>query len=157
MLRKQIPIITSAVAAMIAVLAMAAPASASAGTSSTYPTSPPRVAQPAPPAASPDGDFQTMVTCYDGSVAITLPRAGYSPTYTASSRCADINLRIDSGGGMWVAVCWAKYGTCQSGWTWVSEDVGYRTVATGVVDGTTFYFVTSNENGGGNRSGRTAY
>ncbi|WP_351235296.1 hypothetical protein [Streptomyces sp. NPDC002133] len=94
-------------------------------------------------------------TCYGGSVAINLPPNGYSSVYTTSSRCNDINLRIDSGGGQWVAVCWAKYQTCQKDWTWVPEDVGYRVVASDVLDGTTFYFVTTN--GGGTRSGRTAY
>ncbi|MET8831997.1 hypothetical protein ABZX40_39110 [Streptomyces sp. NPDC004610] len=94
-------------------------------------------------------------TCYGGSVAITLPPNGYSGTYTTSSRCNDINLRIDSGGGQWVAVCWARYNTCQDHWTWVAEDVGYKVVADTVLDGTAFYFVTTG--GGGTRYGRAAY
>jgi hypothetical protein len=113
---------------------------------------PSATAAPTAPAAQDPG---VAVTCYGGSVPITLPPSGYSAVYTTSSRCQDINLRIDAGGGQWVAVCWARTNTCQSSWTWVPEDVGYRVVATDVLDGTTFYFVTTG--GGGNRTGRAAF
>lgn len=107
------------------------------------------------PATASAATSQVAVTCYGGSVGISLPPNGYSGDYTTSSRCSDINLRIDSGGGQWVAVCWARHGTCQGSWTWVPEDVGYRVVATDVLDGTTFYFTTTG--GGDTRGGRTAY
>lgn len=110
---------------------------------------------PATASATTAGANQAAATCYGGSVAISLPANGYSSTYTTSSRCSDINLRIDSGGSQWVAVCWAARGYCQDHWTLVTEDAGYTVVASDVLDGTTFYFVTTN--GGGTRSGRTAY
>ncbi|POX63504.1 hypothetical protein C3492_10060 [Streptomyces sp. Ru62] len=110
---------------------------------------------PATASATSEGTDQAAVSCYDGSVSISLPPNGYSGTYTTSPRCNDINLRIDSGGGQWVAVCWAKYNTCQDHWTWVAEDAGYKVVATDVLDGTAFYFVTTG--GGGTRTGRTAF
>lgn len=105
--------------------------------------------------AGPTGNPEVLVTCYGGSVAITLPPNGYSGEYTTSSRCRDINLRIDSGGGQWVAVCWAAHNSCQDHWTWVPQDGSYHVVATDVLDGTRFYFTTTG--GGGNRYGRTAY
>lgn len=107
------------------------------------------------PATASAATSGVAATCYGGSVAISLPSNGYTGTYTASYRCNDINLRIDSGGGQHVAVCWARHNTCQGGWTWVPEDVGYRVLATDVLDGTTFYFTTTG--GGGTRTGRTAY
>lgn len=105
--------------------------------------------------SAPSESTGVQATCYGGSVAITLPPSGYSGVYTTSSRCDDINLRIDAGGGQWVAVCWARYNICQGSWTWVPQDGSYHVVATDVLDGTTFYFVTTG--GGGNRTGRVAY
>jgi hypothetical protein len=94
------------------------------------------------------------VTCYGGAVPVTLPANGWSKTFTKSSRCNDINLKITSGGGQWVAVCWAAHNTCQSSWTWVPEDGSFHVVASNVITGTTFYFAEAA--GGGTRQGYVA-
>jgi hypothetical protein len=109
---------------------------------------------PATASAATESASQAATTCFGGSVSISLPPNGYSGTYTTSSRCNDINLRIDSGGGQWVAVCWAAHNSCQDHWTWVTQGAGYIVVATDVLDGTTFYYTTTG--GGGTRGGRTA-
>lgn len=93
-------------------------------------------------------------SCYGGAVAVTLPANGYSKVFTTTSRCNDIDLRINSGGGQWVAVCWAAHNNCQSSWTWVPQDGAFHVVATTVLDGTTFYFDTTE--GGGTRQGSVA-
>jgi hypothetical protein len=54
-----------------------------------------------------------------------------------------------------VAVCWTDHGNCQDHWTWVPQDGSYHVVATDVLDGTHFQFVTTN--GGGSRTGRAAF
>ncbi|MGX4688287.1 hypothetical protein [Streptomyces sp. JNUCC 63] len=111
------------------------------------------LATPATASATPQS-VDAAASCYGGSVAVSLPPDGYSKHFTTSSRCADINLRIDSGGGQWVAVCWAKYNTCQKDWTWSGQGA-YKVIASDVKDGTEFYFVTTG--GGGTRTGRTAF
>jgi hypothetical protein len=103
-----------------------------------------------------------LVTCYGGSVPISIhvplsPSQGYSGNYWTSSRCADINLRIDSGGGAYFAVCWARYNTCQDHWTYVPQDGNYHVVASDVKDGTEFYFTSTTTTTPGWRSGRVAY
>src|SRR5262249_32302220 len=82
-------------------------------------------------------DMGVQTTCYGGSQSISIyvphdPDQGYSGHYWTSSRCNDINLRIDSGGGAYFAVCWARYNKCQSGWTYVPQDGSYHVVATDV-------------------------
>ncbi|MCA6096661.1 hypothetical protein LE181_31450 [Streptomyces sp. SCA3-4] len=113
------------------------------------------VALPATASAAQTSGTTAAASCYDGSVGISLPANGYSREFTTTSRCADINLRIDSGGGQWVAVCWAAHGSCQSSWTWVPQGGGYHVVASDVKNGTKFYFTTTN--GGGTRHGRAAF
>lgn len=91
------------------------------------------------------------VSCYGGGVAVSLPANGYSTTFTTSSRCTDINLKISSGGAQSVAVCWASTDTCQPAWTLVPQDGNFHVVASGVKDGVSFTFVTTG--GGGTRLG----
>ena len=112
--------------------------------------------------AAPGSGSGIQTTCYGGSVSISVfvplaPRQNWSSHYITSSRCNDINLRIDSGGDAKFAVCWARFGTCQDHWTLVPQDGIYHVVATNVKDGTEFYFATTATNFAGTRKGRTAY
>ncbi|MEU1624942.1 hypothetical protein ABZ746_06255 [Streptomyces sp. NPDC020096] len=81
-------------------------------------------------------------SCYGGSVAVSLPERGYSNTYTTTSRCNDINLRLYTDDGLEVRVCWAKNHTCQNGWTIVDRLTEWSVIATNVAHGTRFYFQT---------------
>ncbi|MDF2254819.1 hypothetical protein [Streptantibioticus ferralitis] len=107
----------------LATLGLTAPAQAAA-----------RVAAPQPASVA--------TSCYGGSVALSLPENGYSNTYTTTSRCNDINLRLNTEDGLEVRVCWAKNHTCQNGWTIVSRLTEWSVIASNVTHGTRFYFQT---------------
>jgi len=113
-------------------------------------------ASSAAPAAVQHADL-AAVTCYGGAVSATLSPGGYTPTFTTTTRCADINLRINSGGGAWVAVCWVAHGYCQDHWTWVPQDGSFHVVASSVLDGTKFDFDTWAGNSGGARAASAAF
>ncbi|MFD7994219.1 hypothetical protein [Streptomyces mexicanus] len=96
---------------------------------------------PAASAVQRDAAPTSATSCYGSAHSYSKPSGThYYPTsgyLTATSNCADINIKPSS--GRWVAVCWYKYGTCQSSWTWAAAGV-WTTVATDVVDGTQFIF-----------------
>ncbi|MGH3624658.1 MAG: hypothetical protein ACRDQ5_23200 [Sciscionella sp.] len=99
------------------------------------------------------GPEQVAATCYGGSTAVTLPSRGYSRTFTTSTRCLDINLKITSGGGGYVAVCFNRTNKCQSRFTYIPQNRHYHVVASNVLNGTKFYFQLYNS---GTRHGRQA-
>ncbi|WP_328499679.1 hypothetical protein OG828_48825 [Streptomyces sp. NBC_00457] len=85
-------------------------------------------------------------TCLGGAVTFTKPDGEYyqpsSPTvYKTTSRCADINLRLNTGKS--VKVCFYKsdytLNYCQSNYTQVPWD-NWTVVASDVNDGTLFRF-----------------
>lgn len=97
---------------------------------------------------------QPNVTCYGAAFSVTLPANGYSGDFTKKSYCNDINLKITSGGGQWVAVCWVTHNNCQSNWTWVPQDGNFHVVASSVLNGTVYQFTTTE--GGATRHGLDA-
>jgi hypothetical protein len=169
-LRRLLAVVVCAAAATLDGLT----ATASAAATNSHYTSAHTAAAPAPattaPATSPAMDATAGVasaastntptvmnnntTCYGGAVSVTLPPNGYSRDFTKNANCNDINLEITSGGGQWVAVCWVVQNNCQNHWTWVPQDGSFHVVATSVLNGTIFQFVTTN--GGGTRQGLVA-
>lgn len=99
-----------------------------------------------PAQASTTSPSSAATTCYGGASSwsrstyangtIRLPSSGY---YTTTSRCGDINFKIDSSGDLGtvdVDVCFQSTG-CNS-MKYIS-DYNWHLIATDVKDGTTFY------------------
>ncbi|WP_330456398.1 hypothetical protein OIB37_05575 [Streptomyces sp. NBC_00820] len=96
---------------------------------------PPTTASAAPAPVSTASAAAT--SCYGGAVTVNTGDSLEFGPYTASSRCADINVRIIGGDAGSVNACvkFTRYGRCNYwttiGWSW-------KTIATDVKDGSEF-------------------
>jgi hypothetical protein len=94
------------------------------------------LALPGPASATP-GPAAAATTCLGGAVTVSTGDAIEFGPYTASPRCNDINVRIVGGDSDTVNACvrFTRYGTCNY---WTTVGWGWRTIATDVLDGSSF-------------------